>query len=323
MVSIIIPVYNSEKYLRKCFESIKNQTFKDLEIIVVNDGSTDNSLNICKEFGKEDKRVKIISKKNEGLSSARNAGLEITNGDIITFLDSDDYLDKHYIQKSFDLMVSKNADIVIMQMCNVAESTNDAVIINKKVETYVFDSERAIEESLYQKLYTCCAPGKMYKRDIIGNIRFPYGKLAEDLAVCHKFLFNSKKVIYTSEIGYYYRQHDNSIIHTFNSRRLDAFKWTREIESFCEKNYPKILLAAKCRTFNVAIHLLLEIPEKGKVREDCINEIKIEINRTRKSVLFNSKSRMRDRIAAFLSYFGEKVLKFFWNSKLVIKKKEY
>ena len=323
MITIIIPVYNSEKYLKTCFDSVKNQTYKDLEIIIVNDGSTDNSLKICEEFEKEDSRVRIINKENGGLSSARNAGIEEANGEIITFLDSDDYFDSCYIEKSIKLMDSEDADVVIMQMCNVSENTNNIIKNNEEIKKYMFNSEEAIEESLYQSKFTCCAPGKIYKREVVGDIRFPFGKLAEDLAVCHKFLANANKIVYSNEFEYFYRQHDSSIMHTFNPRRMDALEWSNEIEKYCEQYFPNIVQAAKCRTFNVAIHLLLDIPKNGEARDKCIDKIKSEIKRTRKTVLFNHKARKRDRMAALISYFGENILKLIWNSKVSVKKKEY
>lgn len=322
MVSVIIPNYNTEKYLKCCVMSVLKQTYRDLEIILVDDGSTDESKLMCDEFASIDKRVIVIHKSNGGLSSARNTGMEIAHGEYIVFLDSDDYLALNYIENSIKLIQENSADIAVMQMCYIAEKTNIEIVNTEQEEIICLNTASAIEASLYQRLYSCCAPAKLYRKEMLADIKFPVGKLSEDLAVCHKILANAKKVVYTNSYGYYYRQHETSIMHTFNPRRLDALQWTHDIENFCKKNYPEILNAAKCRTFNVAVHLILDLPDKGELHTQWYNKIWKEIVRTRKTVVFDKKVRYREKAAALLSYGGEKVLKLIWNSKVAVKQKE-
>ena len=322
LVSLIIPVYNVEKFLDRCFESVKDQSYHDIEIILVDDGSTDSSGRKCDEYAKQDSRVIVIHKTNGGLSSARNSGLKVAKGKYVSFLDSDDYIAPDFIKKTVSVCENNGAQIAIMKMCYIAESTNECVEEATDGRLHFFTPENAIEESLYQELYTCCAPSKMYLRDTIEGINFPVGKLSEDLATCHLFLSKASKVVYVDEIGYYYRQRSNSIMHDFNPRRLDAIEWTREIENFCEKKYPEIINAAYCRSFNVAIHLLLELPSKGEMHDSYYPIIWKEIVRTRRNVLKNTKARKRERAASLLSFFGEKVLRIVWNSGVSVKRKE-
>lgn len=319
-VSIIIPVYNVEKYLSRCLDSVIKQTYKNIEIVLVDDGAKDRSADICENYAKIDGRILVIHKENGGLSSARNVGIESCEGDCIYFLDSDDYITHDCIENLVEFMEKYDADISIMQMMYIEEHVNDEVLIDEDEYMLVFDSKQAIEESLYQRLFTCCAPSKLYKRSVVGETRFPVERLSEDLATCHLFLDKGNTIVYSNKYGYYYRQHDNSIMHTFNPKRLDALEWAKNIEQFCAVKYPNIIQASLCRTFNVAIHLLLDLPQTGEMHDRYFKTIWTEVKRTRLSVLLNRKVRFRERAASILSFAGEKVLRAVWNSKLAIRK---
>lgn len=321
-VSIIIPVYNVEKYLQRCIESVLQQTYKDIEVVLVDDGSTDNSGNNCDLWSEKDKRIKVIHKVNGGLSSARNAGCRVATGDYILFLDSDDYLSSDCVSKLIKMCEITGSDIAIIQMMYIAEETNDEIGLNQDEYIRVLSVEQAIEASLYQRIFSCCAPAKLYKKTIIDGIEFPVDKVSEDLATCHLFFDKAKKISYTNAIGYYYRQHNNSIMHVFNPKRMDALEWALKIEEFCNVKYPDILLAAKCRTFNVAVHLLLDLPKDGEVHERFYGKLWREIQRTRCQVVLSKKVRFREKAAAILSLGGDKILKIVWNSKLAVKRKE-
>lgn len=328
-VSIIVPVYNVEKYLRKCIDNIINQTYKNLEIILVNDGSTDESGKICDEYATKDDRIQVIHKANGGLSSARNAGLDICVGDYITCVDSDDYLNLSYVEKSMNLCEEFNADISIMRFLRVNDDTNEDFEIVEENKTYIFSPEEAIKESLYQKLFACNAWSKLYKRETIKDIRYPFGCLSEDLAVCHLILSNANKVVFSTEIGYYYRLRPFSITtKSFTDNHMDALGFALDIEDYCKKHYPKLQNAAKCRTFNVATHLLFTLPDTNKddkkyYNKKYYNKITKEIKRTRFSVICNKDSRVREKAAAALSYCGTGILKKAWNSRFAVKNHAY
>lgn len=321
-VSVIIPVYNVEQYLSRCVESVIAQTHKDLEIILVDDGSKDESGKMCDFYSDGDNRIIVIHKENGGLSSARNVGMEVASGDAIFFLDSDDYLSEDCIAKCVELADEHDADVSIVQMVHVSEATNEVMQTEQEAKICLFNSEQAIEASLYQRLYTCCAPAKLYKRNVLGDIRFPVGRISEDLATCHLFLSRATRVVYSNHSGYFYRQRENSIMHVFNAKRMDALEWALEIEKFCSRFYPGIAKATVCRTFNVAVHLLLDLPENGKDHDQYSPVIWKEIKRTRIQTIRNGSARNRDKIAALLSFLGEKGLKFAWKSRFTIKTKE-
>ena len=317
-VTVIIPVYNQLKYLERCIESALSQTYKNIEILLIDDGSNDGSEKMCDQYAKLDKRIKVIHKENGGLSSARNVGMDCATGEYITFLDSDDYLAINAIQDMINLCLKYNAEISIMKMEYIAENINEEIQQPIKEHIKVLSVESAIESSLYQNLFSCCAPGKMYCKSVLAGITFPLMRLSEDLAVCHLIFSNAKKIVFSNNIAYYYRQQPKSIMHVFNMNRLDALEWTHDIECFCEKNYPCLIPAAKCRTFNVAIHLILDLPMKEELK---ITEKKLwnVIKRTRNIVIFDKKARFRERTAALLSFFGPQFLRYVWNSNLAIK----
>lgn len=319
-VSVIIPVYNVEKYLQRCIESVIQQTYEDIEIILVDDGSKDNSGNLCDEWAKKDNRIKVLHKANGGLSSARNAGNGMVTGDYILYLDSDDYLSRDCVSKSVQMCKKTGADIAIMQMMYIPEEINEELHTDEKEFIKVLSAEEAIEASLYQILYSCCAPAKLYKKSVVDGIEFPIGRVSEDLATCHLFLDKAKKIAYTNAIGYYYRQHGNSIMHVFNPKRMDALEWAQEIEAFCKEKYPNILTATKCRTFNVAVHLILDLPDSGDVHDKYYEELWKAVKRTRVQTLLSKKVRFREKAAAILSFGGERVLKLVWNSRLAVRK---
>ena len=322
MVSVIIPVYNVKKYLMCCIESVVHQTYSDMEILLIDDGSTDDSGKICDEYAKRDERIHVIHQENRGLSAARNIAIDQAHGDYIFFLDGDDYLNYSCIKTAVSLCEKTDADIAVLQMINTKETSNEQVELDEGKIKKVYSPEEAIEASLYQVEFSCCAPSKLYKKHIFDNVRFPVGKLAEDLATCHLLIDNAEKIAYSNYIGYYYRQRSGSIMRVFNPNRLDAIQWAKDIQLYCMKNHPKIQKAADCRLFNVAVHLLLDLPDAGELHDKCFPEIWKSIVSTRWSVILNHKSRFREKAAAMLSLFGEKTLKKVWHSKLAIRREE-
>lgn len=237
-ISIIVPVYNVEKYIRECIDSILEQTFSNFELILVDDGSTDHSAYICDEYNNLDKRITVIHKENGGLSSARNAGLDIARGRFITFIDSDDFIDKEFCKSMLKKMVDSNADIVI---CDFVRFESIPIILEKnsaKTNEKYLDGLVACEE-LYSdkavKFTIVC--GKVYKSDLFKNLRFPLGKIHEDEFLIHKLYYYSKKIIEIPNQFYYYRIHYNSItMQRFSIKRYDAIEaLDQRISFFKEK----------------------------------------------------------------------------------------
>ncbi len=217
-VSVIIPVYNVEKYLEKCLNSVINQTYKDLEILLIDDGSTDKSPEICDEYSEKDSRIKVIHKENGGLSDARNTALDIMTGEYLTFVDSDDYIAVDAIETLLDALKRNGADLAVGNMTSFYEDGH--------TEKLYFPTEKEtvlIGEDLFSMLSIPCAQNRLYKSGLYSEIRFPYGKLYEDLFVFHKVLSNVKCCVLTGKPTYFYFVRQGSIMHSkYNIRFTDV-----------------------------------------------------------------------------------------------------
>lgn len=216
LISIIVPVYNVEKYLNQCIESLINQTYRNLEIILINDGSTDRSGEICNWYKNKDHRIKVIHKKNGGLSSARNSGLDIATGYYIGFVDSDDFVEKTMYEKLYLQIENNNADMI---KCNLIEFRNNQmprdIVSSGNITTYT--REDAIynfiyDQYKYNKHFKVVVWDALYKRELLENIRFPEGLLYEDGYVSPKLFFKSKKLLHLDDCLYYYRINDEGIM---------------------------------------------------------------------------------------------------------------
>lgn len=240
-ISVIIPVYNVEKYLEKCIQSVINQTIKNLEIILVDDGSTDLSGKICDEYSKKDKRIKVIHKENGGLSDARNAGLNIESGEYIVFVDSDDYIEYNMIENLYKCIKKYNADIVCCGKYLEDEDGNIIKILNK-TEEYCINGENAIKKMLLREEIDNTAWDKMYKKEVFENIRFPYGKYYEDIEPTYKAFKKSSKIAHTSTVDYHYLIRKGSIINSkFTEKQLDSLIFINNIRKDVKKEYPQYI----------------------------------------------------------------------------------
>ena len=212
LVSIIIPIYKVEPYLRRCLDSIVNQSYTNLEIILVDDGSPDNCPQICNEYAAKDNRIAVIHKENGGLSDARNVGLDICKGEYISFVDSDDWVDEKYIEILLNLAIKENADIIIGEH---ARTNGEIPQKEENVCTKTYSSKEALIRLFSKNNITfTISCGKLYKKELFNSIRFPIGKFHEDEFTTYILFYNSKKILYTCQILYYYYQRAGSIVST-------------------------------------------------------------------------------------------------------------
>lgn len=311
-ISVIIPVYNVENYLCECVESIVGQTYKNLEIILVDDGSTDNSGYLCDEFKKNDSRIIVIHKKNGGLSDARNYGLNNMTGDFVTFVDSDDFLSKYAIEIMYKYASEMNSDLVFTKN---AVRFNDGEIAgvassNDSYDVKLFSKEEILEYTFYQKTNVTGAPGKLYSKSIFENgLRFPYGVYFEDLATTYQFIMKSEKVIMVDAPLYAYRMRNDGIIHqSFSKKKLTCIDVTTRLFSDISQMMPKLVNAAASRCCSCNRMVYSQIPYNDKKSRNLVwNEIK----KYRDIVLFDSKARKRERMSCAISYFGQNIFYLF------------
>ncbi|EHB6446001.1 glycosyltransferase family 2 protein, partial [Enterococcus faecalis] len=188
LVSVVIPVYNVEKYVEKCLDSVINQTYQNLEIIIVNDGSTDNSLSVCQKKKLSDSRIKLINKENGGLSSARNAGIECAQGEFICFIDSDDWIELDYIEVLLNGMENTNVDISVIQMIKVKDFNKIAFQSESQTKWDIFERETAMRELFSSNLIGYSANNKLYRISLFKSIRYPEGMLMEDKGTTYRLI---------------------------------------------------------------------------------------------------------------------------------------
>lgn len=221
LVSIIVPVFNVEYYLKRCIDSILGQSYPNFELILVNDGSTDNSYSICSSFQQKDHRIVVVDKENGGLSSARNAGIDIAKGTFITFIDSDDYVHPDYLKSMMEIILKQQCDMVY---CSFKKFTDDEHVTDEGNKTISVFNGINCYENLFsetpEKLIVSW--GKIYRREIFTDLRFKEGFIHEDEFIIHHVLSKCEKIAYYDYTLYYYYQRMGSIMNNgFNIRRLD------------------------------------------------------------------------------------------------------
>lgn len=231
-ISVIVPVYNVEKYLGRCIDSILNQTFRDFELILVDDGSPDKCGEICDDYAKKDDRIKVIHKKNGGLSDSRNVGIDIARGECISFIDSDDWIHADFLNTLYSNMKEDNVDIAVVGFHKEWD--------NKKEQSIVFEKKVYFDKSVMNEFYSPEIPthvniawNKLYKKELFENIRYPVGRIHEDGFTTYKLFYNANGVSIASDDLYYYYQRENSIMNEkFSVKRIDEYFVYIERECF-------------------------------------------------------------------------------------------
>lgn len=228
-ISIIVPIYNQEQYLKQCIESILTQSYKNIELLLINDGSTDSSLSICKSFKKEDSRVRVITKLNGGLSSARNLGLDVATGKLVMFVDPDDWLLDDAIKKLYDSLLDNQSDIAVGAYIEYVQSKGKYLIYSNddKTNNYTplkwFGNEYEAKKINFVQLFTT-AWAKLFKTSLWKHVRFPIGEIAEDDLTIWKSYLLSNKITFINSPVMCYRRHSNSIVHTHSLSSLVSYK---------------------------------------------------------------------------------------------------
>lgn len=219
MISIIVPVYNVEKYIRRCVSTLIEQKYSDIEILLIDDGSTDSSGAICDELALIDKRIRVIHKDNGGLSDARNMGIENARGEYIGFVDSDDYIHASMYEVLWENIEKEKADIAYCNFYWIDETeTVLEDLVGSKVQ--VFEGADILGQIYKLNLPTVIAWNKLYRRELFDSIRYPKGKVHEDEAIIHRLLYICKKIVYIDEKLYYYVKRKGSITDSINEGRL-------------------------------------------------------------------------------------------------------
>lgn len=312
LISIIIPVYKVEEYLEKCVDSVIKQTYDNLEIILVDDGSPDNCGKICDQYSKKDKRVKVIHKENGGLSDARNAGIDISRGEYISFIDSDDYVEIDYIETLYNSIIKSKADLAVC--AHKVVYSNGSVIDKATNNYYEYTSKEALKHMLYDQDLDLSAWGKLYKRNLFDNVRYPKGRIFEDAATTYKLIDNAKKVVVYSMSKYFYIIRKKSITtNNFTMKKMDLIKSTDEMCTFIKNKYPDLEQAADRRMMYAYMSTLTQFVKSNCKNSEVEDKLMTYIKNNSKKILKDKQIPKRDRIALISIKFGIKFYKIIWN----------
>ena len=299
-ISIIVPVYNVENYLEECIKSIINQTFKNFELILVNDGSTDKSGDICDEFCLLDNRIKVIHKKNEGISDTRNKGIKNARGRYILFVDSDDYIHPQTCDILYKNIEQYKADLAVFNFTRTKKSYYYKNINNKLTDYKIdeIDKFKALEE-LYGKRRSefVFSWTKLYRKELFDNIEFEYGRIYEDQLISKNILHNSDKIIYLNVPLYFYRYRSDSYVNSsFNKANLDIiYAYKEDLIFFNKLNYKLKDKVEQNYIFFLFKYYFLAKSELN----DCSKELKkirIDFSKTLYILLRSSNFKFKEKL---------------------------
>lgn len=299
-ISIIVPVYNVEAYLERCVESILKQTYTNLEILLVNDGSTDKSGELCDKLALRDHRIRVIHKENGGLSDARNRGIDEASSNLIGFIDSDDYIDEDMYETLYRQMVASKADLSMCGHYDVYHQIPEKQVA--EIKTWELMPEEAIKMVMEAKILSVTAVNKLYKKALFEQLRFRIGKIAEDAFIMVDLIHQCSKVVATNEKKYYYVHRENSITtQKFSLKFLNVIEAYEQNAKIISENYPDLYDVAIMRLnwayFYVLDRLLVDNDFKDKVLEDRLISY---LKKNKKSILMDSRFT-RARKMSFLA----------------------
>ena len=299
-ISIIVPVYNVEAYLERCVESILKQTYTNLEILLVNDGSTDKSGELCDKLALRDHRIRVIHKENGGLSDARNRGIDEASSNLIGFIDSDDYIDEDMYETLYRQMVASKADLSMCGHYDVYHQIPEKQVA--EIKTWELMPEEAIKMVMEAKILSVTAVNKLYKKALFEQLRFRIGKIAEDAFIMVDLIHQCSKIVATNEKKYYYVHRENSITtQKFSLKFLNVIEAYEQNDEIISENYPDLYDVAIMRLnwayFYVLDRLLVDNDFKDKVLEDRLISY---LKKNKKSILMDSRFT-RARKMSFLA----------------------
>lgn len=305
-ISVIVPIYNVEDYLNECVDSLIEQDYSNLEIILVDDGSTDQCGSICDEYAIKDSRIKVIHKQNGGLSDARNAGIDVATGDYITFVDSDDVLSSDYISYLLDLLTEADADMACCQRTEIDEnSKHKKGHCNPCGKITVFDN---MENALVAKEIDTVAWGKLYKKDLFLEIRYPVGRLHEDIFTTYKIIHQCEKIVVGPGAKYLYRIRENSISNiNFTHKHMDIVYGKLEYAKFINQKYPNLSGKANADVVYGACVCAVRMAKANYKNKDDIDFIQKQIRLHEKDFLISGDNRLATKVFSLIAFINLKL----------------
>lgn len=283
-ISIIVPVYNVEQYLSKCIDSILNQTFKDFELILINDGSTDKSGDICDFYKQKDKRIKVIHKNNEGVAKTRNVGIANANAEYIGFIDSDDWIENDMYEILYKLCIDNNLDII---NCSSKIHYPNRTIVNGGHDFRIYDNKEGMKKLLEGEIYDECLWTKLIKKELIAELRFKENMIYEDTEFSYKMFKKAKKIGAIGLAKYNYIKRENSIMdRAIKDINIDAVLIYDEICKDIKMYYPELTFLALYKLANSSmVTLNLICKDNFNINKDKYHKVRKILNKYFKYVI--------------------------------------
>lgn len=314
LISVIVPAYNVEKFIGKCIDSILRQSFKDFEVLLIDDGAKDSTPEICDACAKKDSRIKVYHKENGGLSDARNYGIDRMQGKYVMFIDSDDYVDSGYFEYLYGLITQEeDIQIAICGKKSVREDEN----ASPDPETFheIITGERAVQKMLCGHGSGHSAWGKLYSADLWKTVRYPKGKIYEDYATTYRVMALVDKAAWGNAAMYFYVQHIESIMHQKCSRRsLSLVDIADEETEFIVKKWPALKQEALARKVTSELKCLQNILNaKNEEFDDYKQKIVEDVRRHKGELLASKKVALKTKIKIIALLLGERTFGFIYN----------
>ena len=310
LISVIVPVYNVERYLDQCLESIVGQSYRNLEILVVDDGSTDGSGEMCDRWAERDKRIRVIHQPNGGLSAARNTALDVMQGEMVTMVDSDDVLHPSAIKVMKEALGKSQASIVVGNYTPFDENGEPAwpQQTDQPSPTRI-PQHHALFRIFYQQGLTHSAWGRLYEASLFEGIRYPVGQNYEDLAIIYPLILKCGRVAKINYTLYGYRQRQSSILGAFSPKRADVLDICEDLEKTMEQRDQKYLKAVRSRLLSAYFNiLLLSSQDKASDHQQLQDRCWRGIKRLRWGCLMDKNVRRKNKYGILASFMGRNVL---------------
>lgn len=305
-ISVVVPAYNAGEFLEECLDSIMGQTFRDFEVIVIDDGSTDSTASIAASFAARDPRFRVISTDNGGVSRARNIGIREAAGSCISFADADDVMAPKALERMWEVMFEHAADVCVSAFQNFSDRDSLCKFLKEEHEftqTEIYVYQEAMKLALYQQKMMNSPWGILVRRSLLGeDKRYRESIRYEDLDAFYRFYEGAARIAYINEPLYYYRRNPNSFINTWSEARLDVLDVTDRIMEFMEERYPELVPAAQDRRFSAHYNMLVLMKKNGVKNPAALERCRRVIKEGRLRALKDPEVRLKNKLGALLSY---------------------
>ena len=309
LISVIVPVYNVENYLDQCMESIVGQTYPHLEILMVDDGSTDNSGALCDQWAERDQRIRVIHQENGGLSAARNTALDAMSGELVIMVDSDDVLHPDAVSILLQAIQAHHADVAIGSFVVFDGMDANWPTITSENTVRHYDSQAALKAIYYQDKLTNSSCWRLFKASLFDDVRYPVGKYYEDLAIVYPLYKKCSLVVGIDDAVYGYRQRNDSILGRFSLKRADVLDICEQLERQVQTEDVELLHAVRSRLLSAYFNiLLLSYQDKEQDFKELQDRCWKGIKRLRHNCLIDSNVRPKNKAGIIASYLGRTFL---------------